>query len=57
MRSNFDIYISKLIIFMLVWYIQMTVTYGTNVPAGLFFGSFMGRSGVCRARGSKAVLP
>ena len=21
---------------MLAWYLQMTITYGTNVPAGLF---------------------
>jgi H+/Cl- antiporter ClcA len=36
MQSNFDITIGCLIIFMATWYVQMTITYGTNVPAGLF---------------------
>ena len=36
MESKFQIEISHLFIFMFAWYIQMTITYGTNVPAGLF---------------------
>jgi hypothetical protein len=36
MGQNFEIEVSHLFIFMAAWYIQMTVTYGTNVPAGLF---------------------
>lgn len=36
MSSKFDIEVSELFVFMFAWYIQMTITYGTNVPAGLF---------------------
>jgi H+/Cl- antiporter ClcA len=36
MQSNFEISKVSLIIFMATWYVQMTITYGTNVPAGLF---------------------
>lgn len=36
MSSKFKIKVGELVIFMFAWYIQMTITYGTNVPAGLF---------------------
>ena len=36
MRQNFDITIPKLAVFALVWQILTAITYGVNVPAGLF---------------------
>lgn len=36
MRQNFEITIPKLAAFAIVWMVMTAITYGVNVPAGLF---------------------
>ena len=36
MRQNFEITIPKLLVFTIVWQVMTAITYGVNVPAGLF---------------------